>query len=75
MSALIDQLRGLYGPSADQLTSGLPEIGEGLQTQLVELWRDPTPERCEAVAANLGGARGSVLRLRDALLRERGGVA
>ncbi len=52
------------------MAAGLPEIGDGLNTQLVELWRHPTIERCEAVAANLGGARMAVLRLREALLLE-----
>ncbi len=70
MTATIDLLRGLYGPTAEQHAAGMPEIGDGLQTQLVELWRCPTVERCESVAANLMGARGAVLRLREALLRE-----
>lgn len=70
MTATIDMLRGLYGPTAEQQATGMPEIGDGLQTQLVELWRYPTVERCETVAANLMGARSAVLRLREALLRE-----
>lgn len=58
--------------SAEQQAAGLPEIGDGLAAQLVALWRDPTPERCEAVAANLSGARMAVLRIREALLSEGG---
>lgn len=72
MTAVVDLLRGLHGPTAEQQAEGMPEIGDGLQTQLVALWRDPTAERCEAVAANLQGARSAVLRLREALLREQG---
>lgn len=53
-----------------QTASDLPWIGEGLQTQLIELWRDPTIERCETVAVNLAGARMVVLRLRETLLLE-----
>ena len=63
----------LYGPSAQEQASSLPEIGEGLAAQLVELWRFPTPERCERMAANLGGAQRAVLRLREALIREGAG--
>lgn len=70
MTATIDHLRGLYGPTAEQQAAGMPEIGDGLQAQLAELWRCPTIERCEVVAANLMGARSAVLRLREALLRE-----
>lgn len=56
--------------SVERQAAGMPEIGDGLNAQLVDLWRDPTPQRCEAVAANLGGARMAVLRLREALLLE-----
>lgn len=72
MSALIDHLRGLYGPSADYLAATLPDMADGLTGQLVKLSRDPTPERCDAVAANLAGARNAVLRLKAALERELG---
>lgn len=49
----------LYGPSATEQAKGLPDI-----------YRDPTPERCGRMAANLGGAQRAVLRLREALVRE-----
>lgn len=63
----------LYGPSADDLRSGLPDIGDGLQAQLHELFRDPTPEAAERVAINLAGAQRAVQRFREALLREGAG--
>ncbi len=66
----------MSGPAVSSVAGALPEIGDGLNCQLVELWRHPTIERCEAVAANLGGARMAVLRLKEALTieqdRERG---
>lgn len=60
----------LYGPTAQEQASGLPEIGEGLATQLADLARDPTPVRAELMAINLEGAKRAVLRLREALERE-----
>lgn len=60
----------MYGPSADAQAKGLPDIGEGLHAQMVDLSRDPTPDRCERAAANLDGARRAVLRLREALMLE-----
>lgn len=74
MNAAVDQHLAeravLYGPTAQEQASALPEIGEGLSAQLYELHRDPTPERCERMASNLGGAQRAVLRLREALIRE-----
>jgi len=72
MTATIDNLRGLYGPSAEYLAATLPDMADGLTGQLVKLSRDPTPERCDDVAANLAGARNAVLRLRAALERQLG---
>lgn len=63
-------LGALYGPSPEAQAKALPEVGEGLQTQLANLSMDPTPARCEIVAANLEGARRAVLRLREGLLAE-----
>lgn len=64
----------LYGdaPPAAAQASTMPEIGSALDLQLTQLSMDPTPERCESVAANLDGARRAVLRLREALIREGG---
>ena len=63
----------LYGPSSATLAKALPDIGEGLSAQLVNLSRDPTPVRCELLAMNLEGARRSVLQLREVLKREERG--
>jgi hypothetical protein len=60
----------LHAPSADTLRRSLPEVGDGLQGQLHELSARPSAERCEQAARNLEGARLTVLRLREALLRE-----
>lgn len=71
MTGRVELLRGLYGPSAAQHAAGLPDIGEGLLRQLESLSADPTPWSCEAMAANLDGARRAVLRLREALMLDR----
>lgn len=60
----------LYAPTAEELRRSLPDVGDGLQGQLHELSARPSPDRCEQLARNLEGARLSVLRLREALLRE-----
>ena len=60
----------VYTPSAAALAKDLPDIGEGLAAQLVDLSRDPTPDRCERMAINLGGAQRAVLRLREVLLQD-----
>ncbi|UWX04620.1 hypothetical protein H1235_08015 [Pseudoxanthomonas sp. NC8] len=64
----VDLYVSLYRPSTASQAAALVEVGEGLQRQLEDLSRDPTPERAEAVAANLAGAQRAVLRLREALL-------
>lgn len=68
-----EQLARLYGPRGDArdveaaaLAAALPELGECIATQLVELSRDPSRERCERVVANLSGVIQHVRRL-DAL--------
>lgn len=58
-----------------QLDSGfllrpLPEIADHLQAQMVELHKQPTPERCERMATELEGIRRHVLNIRAALQRE-----
>lgn len=63
-------MTALYQPSASAQAKGMPEIGASLDAQLVALSMDPTPERCEAVAANLEGAKRAVMRLREAVQRE-----
>lgn len=63
-------MTALYQPPASAQAKGMPEIGAALDAQLVALSMDPTPERCEAVAANLEGAKRAVMRLREAVQRE-----
>jgi hypothetical protein len=63
----------LHAPSATELLRALPDVGDGLQGQLHELSARPSADRCEAAARNLDGARLTVMRLREALLREGGG--
>ena len=56
--------------SAEAQAQALPDIGDTLAAQLVNLSRDPTPWGCELMASNLEGARRAVLRLRQALVSE-----
>lgn len=56
--------------TAERLRTQLLDIGDGLQAQLYELSRAPTPERCERAALNLEGARTTLLRLRERLIVE-----
>lgn len=60
----------LYGPSVEELRRSLPEIGDGLQAQLHELYARPNPTAADQLAANLDGARRAVLRLAEAIRRE-----
>lgn len=45
------------GPHSAALAAQLPDIGEGLAAAMVELARDPQPDRCEMLAIRLDGAR------------------
>jgi len=62
----------LHAPGSDILRRSLTGVGDGLQGQLHELSARPSAERCEQAARNLEGARLTVLRLREALVREGG---
>ena len=70
MTAALQQLRSLYGPTPQQQASALPDMAAGLVAQLETLARDPSPWACEQMAVNLEGARRAVLRLRESLLTE-----
>ena len=59
-----------YAPSVEDLRHGLPEMGDGLQAQLVALYEHPNAVDAERVAANLAGAQRAVLKFREAMLRE-----
>lgn len=63
----------MTGADAEAIRRALPELGEGLAAQLVDLSRAPTPERCERAAINLQGAAREVMRLRERLQAEGGG--
>ncbi len=60
---------------SELLRRSLPEIGEHLAAQLVELYHSPTPERAERMSTTLEGIRRHVLNLRAALQREAAGGA
>lgn len=68
MSAVVERLRALYKPATPLPYVDLRDLADGLQAQLMLLSDDPTPERCETVAANLDGARRAILRLRASLM-------
>jgi len=70
MTGNIVHLHALYNPSSASLAAALPDIGDGLAAQMANLARDPTPWACEVMAANLEGARLTVLKLREALRQE-----
>ena len=69
MNALVEQLKALYKPTVVLPAHDLRDLADSLQGQMVALTEDPTPERCEAIAANLDGARRAVLRVRNVLLQ------
>lgn len=68
MTVPVELLKALYAPAPVVPTSSLLDIADSLQGQFVALTNDPTPERCEALAANLDGARRALLRIREQLL-------
>lgn len=70
MTAPVELLKALYAPATVVPISNLVDLADSLQGQIVALTDDPTPERCEAVAANLDGARRAVLHVREQLLEE-----
>ena len=55
-------------------TKQLVDIGDSLAHQFSELARGAEPAECEALAANLDGARRHVLKLRERLMAERAEV-
>ncbi|WP_162125699.1 hypothetical protein [Pseudoxanthomonas wuyuanensis] len=64
----------LYGPSAAELRRQLPDLGDGLRAQCIELHNAPSPERCERLALNLDGARRAVLQLAETMRHEQRGA-
>lgn len=59
-----------YSPTAESLRVGLPDIADGLHSQLCELYARPTADAAERLAANLNGAALAVMRYRAAMLLE-----
>lgn len=68
--AAIAVMARLYGPDAETQRRGLPEISDGLSTQLHELYARPSVVAAETLAANLEGARRAVLRYAETLRRD-----
>jgi hypothetical protein len=60
----------IYQPDPETIRRQLPDLGDGLQAQCHDLYRDPHPERCERLALNFEGARRAVLELRQLLLAQ-----
>lgn len=58
------------GPSCEAMAAALPDLGDATSAMLAKLARDPTPNRCDRVLAQLDGARQLVSRLRGSLIRE-----
>jgi hypothetical protein len=51
------------------LADYLPDVGEALHAQLIELHKRQSPDAAERVAYNLEGARKMVLAVRAEMLR------
>ena len=66
----VESMARLYAVPAETQRRALPEIGEVLNAQLVELYQRPSIAGADQLAANLDGARRAVLRYADALRRE-----
>lgn len=66
-AAEIEALRKLYAePDAAAvaaLAAALPDLGDCIASQLVELSRDPSRDRCDRVLHNLAGVVQHVRRL------------
>ena len=63
-------LQALYGVTSNDLLRSLPDMAEGLHTQLHELQRAPSASAAEQLAINLEGARRALQRIADTLRRE-----
>lgn len=56
----------LFKPAVETLANQLPDIGDTTAAKLVELSRDPSPERCELVQHHLRGLQQYIAQLREA---------
>ena len=70
MNAPVELLRALYSVPVPDQAARLPEMGDALSTALAALARDPTTERCDAVAGSLYATRVAVLKLGETIRRE-----
>lgn len=59
----VSLLRALYRPEKVVPDPSLIDLGDALQAQFLRLAEDPTPERYQAVLANLEGVRRAVVRM------------
>ena len=67
----IEAMRALYrepdtATAVASLAAALPDLGDCVSSQLVELSRDPSRDRCDRVVANLRGVILHIQRLHAA---------
>ncbi|KAB8180172.1 hypothetical protein FKV24_012615 [Lysobacter maris] len=60
-------------PAASDLLDTLPDMADGLQSQLIELHKRPSLDRCDHLLANLAGAIHTLQKLQAAMRREGSG--
>ncbi|WP_111266317.1 hypothetical protein [Marilutibacter maris] len=60
----------LHGQTTADILDTLPDMADGLQAQLIELYKRPSADRCDHMAANLAGAQVTIRKLREAIQRE-----
>lgn len=56
--------------ATESLRRQLVDLGDGLQAQCHDLYRFPTPERCERLASSLEGARRLVMQYYQRIVDE-----
>lgn len=69
-AAQIAALADLHRVPSWELQRCLPDIAERMASQIMELHREPTPERAERLCIELEGTRRQISRIREALVRE-----
>ena len=69
-STVAKLIMALQQPTAAELGDYLPDLADGLHTQLSELHARPCADKADRLAVNLEGARLHVLRLRERLVNE-----
>lgn len=67
----VQHLATLYRePDAEDLRQRLPDLADGIHTQLLALHAAPSESGCDDIARTLHGLRNHVLRLAAAIKRE-----